>query len=77
MPSSISNSSGDVLRGGRKSKRCSSPEKWELKQLVAAGVLELEDLPWYNDRTGILKTTGIDDDDDSDEEIEIGRFTSA
>ena len=55
--------------GGRQRVRCSSPEKWELTQLVAAGVMELEDLPWYNEETGILRA---DCQDDSDEDIEIG-----
>ena len=55
--------------GGRQRVRCSSPEKWELKQLVAAGVMELEDLPWYSEETGILRA---DCQDDSDEDIDIG-----
>lgn len=56
--------------GGRQRVRCTSPEKWELKQLVAAGVMELEDLPWYSEETGILRA---DAQDDSDEDIDIGK----
>ena len=58
--------------GGRQRVRCTSPEKWELKQLVAAGVMELEDLPWYSEETGILRA---DAQDDSDEDIDIGELS--
>ena len=69
----VSNSANRAWTGGsgRKRARCSSPEKWELKQLVAAGVMELEDLPWYDEETGVLR----EDADDSDEEIEIGELS--
>lgn len=44
----------------------SSPEKWEIKQLIAAGVLDKADYPDFDEETGILPKH-----DDSDEEIEI------
>ncbi|XP_066925982.1 ATP-dependent RNA helicase DHX8-like [Clytia hemisphaerica] len=50
----------------KKFKRVSSPEKWEIKQLISAGVLDKADYPDFDEETGILPK-----DDDSDEEIEI------
>ena len=52
----------------RGTTRITSPEKWELKQLISAGVLSKADYPGFNEETGILPA---DDDPGSDEDIEI------
>lgn len=49
-------------------QRISSPEKWELKQMAAANVLDRSQLPDFDEENGILNQ--IDGDDD-DEDIEI------
>ena len=41
-------------------KRVSSPERWELKQMIAANVLDVSELPEFDDETGLLPR-----DDDS------------
>ena len=50
--------------------RLTSPERWEIKQLIAAGVLAKEDYPGFNEETGIL---GDEDEDGrgSDEDVEV------
>ena len=45
-----------------------SPEKWEIKQLIAAGVLEKTDYPGFNEELGVLPG---DEDPGSDEDVEI------
>ncbi|XP_057293129.1 ATP-dependent RNA helicase DHX8-like isoform X3 [Hydractinia symbiolongicarpus] len=50
----------------KKFKRISSPEKWEIKQLISAGVLDKADYPDFDEETGILPK-----EDDSDDEVEI------
>ena len=52
----------------RGATRITSPEKWELKQLISAGVLSKADYPGFNEETGVLPA---DDDPGSDEDIEI------
>ncbi|XP_057466767.1 probable pre-mRNA-splicing factor ATP-dependent RNA helicase DEAH5 [Actinidia eriantha] len=39
----------DVVPSRRPLKRMSSPEKWEAKQLIAAGVLDVREHPMYDD----------------------------
>eukprot|EP00049_Salpingoeca_infusionum_P022932 m.9592 g.9592 ORF g.9592 m.9592 type:complete len:1278 (+) comp5472_c0_seq1:307-4140(+) len=51
----------------RSKKRLTSPEKWEIKQLIAAGVLDKRDYPDFDEETGIMPHL----DEGSDEEIEI------
>ncbi|KAK3591983.1 hypothetical protein CHS0354_031490 [Potamilus streckersoni] len=46
--------------------RISSPEKWEIKQMLAANVIDKSELPDFDEETGLLPK-----DDDSDEDIEI------
>ena len=50
----------------RKVQRISSPEKWELKQMIAANVIDKSELPDFDEETGLLPK-----DDDSDEDVEI------
>ena len=53
----------------RRQNRLTSPEKWEIKQLIAAGVLDKEDYPGFNEETGILRDD--EDEEGSDEDVEI------
>lgn len=54
---------------GRRQARLTSPEKWEIKQMISAGVLDKKDYPDFNEETGILKEE--DEDAGSDEDVEI------
>ncbi|CAI2738625.1 unnamed protein product [Dicrocoelium dendriticum] len=51
----------------RKVQRISSPERWELKQMMSAGVVEKTELPDFDEETGLLPR----EDEESDEDIEI------
>ncbi|VDL60323.1 unnamed protein product [Hymenolepis diminuta] len=51
----------------RKIQRISSPERWEYKQMISAGVLDKSELPEFDEETGLLPR----DDEESDEDIEI------
>lgn len=51
-----------------KKQRISSPERWELKQMMAANVLDKSQLPDFDEMSGLLAK---DDDEDDDEDIEI------
>lgn len=52
----------------RPGKRITSPEKWEINQLIKAGVLDVTEYPTFDaeDGHGILNF-----DDDNEEEFEI------
>ncbi|CAH1788112.1 unnamed protein product [Owenia fusiformis] len=51
----------------KKRMRIPSPERWELKQMIAAGVVDKSELPDFDDETGLLAK----DDENSDEDIEV------
>ena len=53
---------------GKKKVRMSSPERWELKQLIAAGFVDKSELPEFDDESGLLPKV---DSDDEDIEIEM------
>lgn len=61
--------SEDIETRRRIVQRISSPEKWELKQMAAANVLDRSQLPDFDEDQGILPR--IDEDDDEDIEIEL------
>jgi ATP-dependent RNA helicase DHX8/PRP22 len=48
-------------------KRISSPERWEIKQMMAANVIDCSEMPDFDDETGLLPK----EDENSDEDIEI------
>ena len=52
----------------KKKVRMSSPERWELKQLIAANVIDKSELPDFDEETGLLPKV---DSDDEDIEIEM------
>lgn len=58
---------GDVRR--RIVQRISSPERWELKQMAAANVLDRTQLPDFDEESGVLPR--FDEDEDEDIEIEL------
>ncbi|XP_076460598.1 LOW QUALITY PROTEIN: ATP-dependent RNA helicase DHX8-like [Babylonia areolata] len=49
-------------------KRISSPERWELKQMMAANAIDISELPDFDEETGLLPKQ---DDSDEDMEVEI------
>jgi ATP-dependent RNA helicase DHX8/PRP22 len=46
----------------------SSPEKWELQQMMAANVIDKSELPDFDEETGLLHK---EDSDEEDLEIEL------
>ncbi|GAM26966.1 hypothetical protein SAMD00019534_101410, partial [Acytostelium subglobosum LB1] len=52
----------------RRGKRISSPERWEYKQLIAAGVINIKELPNYDEELGLVAEV---DDDDKELDIEL------
>ena len=50
----------DESKERKKFQRVSSPEKWELKQMIAANVIDKSELPEFDEETGMLPK-----DDDS------------
>ena len=59
----------DLDEGSAKKKvRMSSPERWELKQLIAANVIDKSELPEFDEETGLMPQG---DSDDEDIEIEM------
>ncbi|KAK6166438.1 hypothetical protein SNE40_023128 [Patella caerulea] len=57
----------DNLNSGQKKfKRISSPERWELKQMLAANCIDKSELPDFDEEMGLLPR-----EDDSDEDIEV------
>jgi len=53
----------------KKIKQISDFEKWEIQQLRAANAIQIEDLPFYDEETGVLQKE--DEEDDVDVEIEL------
>ncbi|CAE1243048.1 DHX8 [Acanthosepion pharaonis] len=56
----------DAVVDRHRVKRISSPERWEIKQMMAANCVDKSELPDFDEETGLLPK-----DDDSDEDIEI------
>lgn len=52
---------------GRSRKRLSSPERWEIKQLIASGVLDPSEYPNFDDENGMLND--VETEEDMDVEI--------
>ena len=42
----------------KKKVRMSSPERWEIKQLIAANVIDKSELPEFDEETGLLPKVG-------------------
>ncbi|XP_043198767.1 ATP-dependent RNA helicase DHX8-like [Amphibalanus amphitrite] len=58
----------DALNAVRRVQRISSPERWELKQMIAANVVDKADYPEFDEETGVLPRV---DEDDAEVEIEL------
>ena len=58
----------DEGSSAKKKVRMSSPERWELKQLIAANVIDKSELPEFDEETGLMPKG---DSDDEDIEIEM------
>jgi len=56
----------DDGRGGRALKRLSSPERWEMKQLIASGAADYSDLSNFDEELGVLA-----DIEETEEDVEI------
>ncbi|XP_036332943.1 ATP-dependent RNA helicase DHX8 [Rhagoletis pomonella] len=48
--------------------RISSPERWEIKQMISSGVIDRSEMPDFDEETGLIQK---DEDDEADIEIEI------
>ncbi|XP_037092535.1 ATP-dependent RNA helicase DHX8-like [Pollicipes pollicipes] len=58
----------DALNAVRRVQRISSPERWELKQMIAANVIDKSEYPEFDEETGVLPRV---DEDDAEVEIEL------
>lgn len=56
----------DVAR--KRVTRISSPERWEIKQMISSGVIDRSEMPDFDEETGLLPK---DEEDEEDIEIEI------
>ncbi|TDH68582.1 hypothetical protein CCR75_000973 [Bremia lactucae] len=52
----------DETKPQRAVKRMSSPERWEVQQLINSGVLSVEDYPTFDDEHGLLNTETTEED---------------
>ncbi|KAH8416000.1 hypothetical protein KR222_006328 [Zaprionus bogoriensis] len=62
------NIDGDEHESRKRVTRISSPERWEIKQMISSGVLDRSEMPDFDEETGLLPK---DEDDEADIEIEI------
>lgn len=58
----------DDVDNRRRVQRISSPEKWEIKQMLSASCIDKSELPDFDETTGLLPK---EDDDEEDLEIEL------
>jgi len=67
MPSLFANAplSKDDGAQTKRTKRMTSPERWELKQLAASGVLSLSEMPNFDEDHGVLNV------EETEEEMEV------
>ncbi|XP_058835458.1 ATP-dependent RNA helicase DHX8 [Topomyia yanbarensis] len=61
---------GDAMEETSRKKvtRISSPERWEIKQMISSGVIDRSEMPDFDEETGLLPK---DEDSEADIEIEI------
>ncbi|XP_037945540.1 ATP-dependent RNA helicase DHX8-like [Teleopsis dalmanni] len=62
------NMDNDENESRKRVTRISSPERWEIKQMISSGVLDRSELPDFDEETGLLPK---EEDDEADIEIEI------
>ncbi|EGC32093.1 hypothetical protein DICPUDRAFT_82061 [Dictyostelium purpureum] len=63
------NDDDDDAYSGRSRKKISSPERWGHKQLIAAGILSVQEMPNYDEEYGLVN----DDTEGVEEDFEIER----
>ncbi|XP_059620544.1 ATP-dependent RNA helicase DHX8 [Phlebotomus argentipes] len=66
LQGNLDNDEQDVAR--KKVTRISSPERWEIKQMISSGVIDRSELPDFDEETGLLPK---EENDEADIEIEI------
>ncbi|XP_055689962.1 ATP-dependent RNA helicase DHX8 [Lutzomyia longipalpis] len=66
LQGNLDNDEQDVVR--KKVTRISSPERWEIKQMISSGVIDRSELPDFDEETGLLPK---EENDEADIEIEI------
>ncbi|XP_063696114.1 ATP-dependent RNA helicase DHX8 [Culicoides brevitarsis] len=62
------NMEDDETMKRKKVTRISSPERWEIQQMISSGVIDRTELPDFDEENGLLPK---DDEDEEDIEIEI------
>ncbi|KAL0266728.1 UNVERIFIED_CONTAM: hypothetical protein PYX00_009196 [Menopon gallinae] len=62
------NMEGDEVGSRKRVHRISSPEKWELKQMLSASCIDRSELPDFDEETGLLPK---EEDEEEDIEIEL------
>jgi len=45
---------GDEHESRKRVTRISSPERWEIKQMISSGVLDRREMPDFDEETGLL-----------------------
>lgn len=60
----------DEMVNRKRVQRISSPERWELKQMMAANCIDKMDLPEFDEETGLLPKIGEDEEDIEIEMVE-------
>ena len=60
----------DELVNRKRVQRISSPERWELKQMMAANCIDKTELPEFDEETGLLPKVGGDEEDIEIEMVE-------
>lgn len=62
------NLEGEENESRKRVARISSPERWEIKQMISSGVIDRSEMPDFDEEMGLLPK---DEDDEADIEIEI------
>lgn len=57
----------DPMAMGKRKTRLTSPELWEIKQLIAAGVMDPSQMPDFDEESGVLKP----EDQEIEQELDI------
>ena len=64
----------EALKSGRALKRLSSPERWEMKQLMASGAADYSDLNNFDEELGVLADVQeLEEDEDVRAQVQIFR----
>ncbi|XP_075227122.1 ATP-dependent RNA helicase DHX8-like [Lycorma delicatula] len=61
---------GDEMQSRKRVNRVSSPEKWEIKQMMAASCIDKSELPDFDEETGLLPKEAAEEEDIEIEMVE-------